>query len=390
MLIRSSIKPLVLASLLGTSVLGLVGCEQNTAQSQQQGAGGSVSVKVATMKAEDIFATNNLPGRVISYRVAEVRPQVSGIVLKRLFKEGADVKEGDVLYQIEPSTYQAALNNAKAELAKAQADESVARKTKNRYSTLVSRRVISQQDFDTAEGEWRQAVASVKVAQAMVESAQIDLDYTKIRAPISGRIGISDITEGALVTSGQADYLTTIQQLDPIYVDMMQDTSDMAAQDIKDQAVNIQFKNGQVYSHPGKVSFSDISVDTTTGSQTIRAVIPNPEQQLLPGMYVKGNFKDKNAQQVLLVPQSAVQVNSQGKSYVYTLDEENKIKETNIDFGDEYQQYWIVRSGLKEGDRVVNSNLLKVRPSMQVTPIEESSKQADSSAQQAQQKDNKE
>ncbi|MGB2079199.1 MAG: efflux RND transporter periplasmic adaptor subunit [Vibrio sp.] len=374
MWLRLSTKRLLIASLLGSSVIGLVGCEQEAAQTQQQ-AGAALPVEVATMQTQQIYVTNNLPGRVIPYRIAEVRPQVNGIVLKRLFEEGADVKEGDVLYQIEPSTYRATLNNAKAELAKAQADESMARKTKNRYTALVNRHVVSKQDFDNAEAEWQQAVAGVKVAQANVESAEINLEYTKIRAPISGRIGISKITEGALVTSGQADYLTTIQQLDPIYVDMTQASNQMSRIHVntaqgKSPDVTVTLNNGQEYARQGKIAFSDISVDQTTGSQTIRALMPNPDKELLPGMYVRGSFKNTDPLSTILVPQKSVQRNSQGKPFVYLVDENNKVVQQSIELGEQYQSSWIVNSGLSEGDRVVQSNLLKVKPEMTVNVVE--------------------
>lgn len=362
------LQPLFIACLIG-SLIGLSGCDQTDTPAAQQQAAQALPVKVSEMQPQSIYLSNDLPGRVTPYRLAQVRPQVSGIVRERLFEEGSDVEKGDVLYQIEPSTYQAAVNNAKAQLAKAQADEALARKTKNRYATLVTRKVLSQQEFDNAQGEWQQAVAAVKVAQATLEAAQIDLNYTKVRAPISGRIGISQITEGALVTNGQANYLTTIQQLDPIYVDMTQASNQMSGILIDQNnapSVSVKLSNGKDYAHQGKIAFSDISVDQTTGSQTIRALMPNPEHKLLPGMYVRAKFDNTQALQAFLIPQESVQRDTLGKAFVYLVDNNNKVVKKSVELGEQYNQDWIVLSGLEQGDKVIRSNLLKVKPDMMV------------------------
>lgn len=357
--------------------LALTGCnESNTGANPQAAmAGNAPKVSVVTMEPQSIQLSSALPGRTSAYKIAEVRPQVSGIILHRFFTEGSDVKEGDVLYQIDPATYKAAVNSAVAEVNKAKADASSAYKTEQRYADLVKRKLISQQDFDTAYSKWQQAKAQVGVAQANLDNAKIQLSYTKVKAPISGRIGLSEVTEGALVTANQANYLTTIQQLDPIYVDMTQSSTQMIklkrgmANKLDDNGklpVTVKLEDGSVYGHKGKLAFSGVTVDESTGSVTLRAIVPNPDNELLPGMFVRTQLPQPMAQTSLLVPQQSVERDQQGKAFVYVVNPQNQVERRAINVGQSIKSDWLVLSGLNAGDQVISRGLMRIKPGMKV------------------------
>lgn len=365
--------PLAVVLMLSGS-LALTGCDEKPAQ---QGAGQMPEVGVVTVKAEPLQITTELPGRTSAYRIAEVRPQVSGIILKRNFTEGSDVEAGVSLYQIDPATYQAAYDSAKGDLAKAQAAANIAQMTVNRYKKLLGTKYISQQDYDTAQADAQQANATVIAAKAAVESARINLAYTKVTSPISGRTGTSTVTEGALVQSGQTTALTTVQQLDPIYVDVTQSSNDflrlkqeMASGSLKQEngkaKVQLVTNDGIQYSQAGTLEFSGVTVDQTTGSITLRAVFPNPDHTLLPGMFVRARLEEGVNPNALLVPQQGVARTPRGDATVMVVGEGDKVEIRNITATQAIGDKWLVTDGLKTGDRVIIAGLQKVKPGAQV------------------------
>ncbi|MDN6071490.1 MAG: efflux RND transporter periplasmic adaptor subunit [Enterobacterales bacterium] len=368
------------AVLMFSGSLLLTGCNDGNEQKGQQSA---PEVGVVTLKAEPLNVTTELPGRTSAYRIAEVRPQVGGIILKRNFVEGSDIQAGSSLYQIDPATYQAAYDSARGDLAKAEAAANIAHLTVNRYKTLVGTKYISQQEYDTAVADARQADAAVTAAKAAVETARINLAYTKVTSPISGRIGKSSVTEGALVTSNQANALATVQQLDPIYVDVTQSSNDFLR--LKEELANgtleqeggkakaeLVLENGQVYAQKGSLEFSDVTVDESTGSITIRAVFPNPKGDLLPGMFVRARLDEGIKNNALLVPQQGVTRNPRGEATVMLVGADNKVENRTVTAAQAIGDKWLVTGGLKSGDKVIVTGLQKVRPGVQVK-VEEAS-----------------
>ena len=367
----------VAISALAAAVL-LSGCGQE-AQAPQAHA---TPVDVAVVQTMEVPIVSHLTGRVSSTRVAEVRPQVSGIIQQRLFVEGSTVKQGEQLYQIDPALYQAQVSSAEANLKSAQANLYATKLRADRYRQLLSNKAVSKQDYDDAQAAYLQADAAVKAAEATLETANINLAYTKVYAPISGRISKSNVTEGALVNASQAEPLTTIQQLDPMYVDLGQTVEDhlalrqaIATGNFKTNdgkaPVDVYFSNGQKYQHQGLLEFSDVTVDETTGMVSLRAIVPNPEQTLLPGMFLRGDLHEGVIPNALVVHQSSVIREAGGLSYVYTIDENNLAQRTIIEIGTEYGEYYVVTKGLKVGDRVVSSNLQKIRSGAQVTEVKD-------------------
>ncbi|RAT24486.1 efflux transporter periplasmic adaptor subunit, partial [Lonsdalea populi] len=333
------------------------------------------------IKAQPLNIITELPGRTNSFRVAEVRPQVGGIILKRNFVEGGDVQAGVSLYQIDPAPYEAQLNSAKGTLAEAQANAEVARLTVNRYKPLLGTNYISKQDYDQAVATSRQADATVVSGKAAVDSAQINLDYTKVTAPISGRIGKSTVTEGALVSSAQTTALTTIQQLDPIYVDVTQSSNDFLQlkNDLKSGTIQVangkanvrlSLENGTEYDQQGTLEFSDVTVDETTGSITLRAIFPNPSHNLLPGMFVRARLDAGVNQNAILVPQESVTRTPRGDASTLVVGEGDKVEVRSITTAQAIGDKWVVTSGIKPGDRVIVSGLQKIKPGMVVTAQE--------------------
>ncbi|MEG3134737.1 efflux RND transporter periplasmic adaptor subunit [Rouxiella sp. T17] len=369
--------PLAVVLML-TGGLALTGCND---KKTEQGAPSAPEVGVVTLKAEPLNVTTELPGRTSAFRIAEVRPQVSGIILKRNFVEGSEVKAGTSLYQIDPAPYQATYDSAKGDLAKAQASAQIARVTVNRYKPLLGTNYISKQDYDTATSTALQADASTVAAKAAVETARINLAYTKVIAPISGRIGKSSVTEGALVTSSQTDALATVQQLDPIYVDVTQSSNDflrlkqeladgtLKQQDGKAKATLV-LDNGKAYAQPGELEFSDVTVDETTGSITLRAVFPNKDGLLLPGMFVRARLDEGVNNNALLVPQQGITRNPRGDATAMVVGADNKVELRTVTTTQAIGDKWVVTDGLKAGDKVIVTGLQKVKPGVQVTAQE--------------------
>jgi len=351
----------------------LTGCDGQE-NPQQHAQAPQVSVHI--VKSAPLAVTTELPGRTDAYRVAEVRPQVSGIILHRNFTEGSDVKAGESLYQIDPATYQAAYDNAKGELVKAQAAANIAHLTVKRYLPLVGTQYVSKQEYDQAVATAQQADASVVAAKAGVESARINLAYTKVTSPINGRIGKSSVTEGALVTNGQSTALATVQQLDPIYVDVTQSSNDFmrlkqqtSLQKGDTSSVELLMENGQPYPLKGTLQFSDVTVDESTGSITLRALFPNPQHMLLPGMFVRARIDEGTQPDAILVPQQGVTRTPRGDATVLVVNEKNQVESRTVVAPQAIGDRWLITEGLKNGDRVIISGLQKVRPGVTVVAI---------------------
>ena len=351
----------------------LTGCDGQE-NPQQHAQAPQVSVHI--VKSAPLAVKTELPGRTDAYRVAEVRPQVSGIILHRNFTEGSDVKAGESLYQIDPATYQAAYDNAKGELVKAQAAANIAHLTVKRYVPLVGTQYVSKQEYDQAVATAQQADASVVAAKAGVESARINLAYTKVTSPINGRIGKSSVTEGALVTNGQSTALATVQQLDPIYVDVTQSSSDFmrlkqqtSLQKGDTSSVELLMENGQPYPLKGTLQFSDVTVDESTGSITLRALFPNPQHMLLPGMFVRARIDEGTQPDAILVPQQGVTRTPRGDATVLVVNDKNKVESRTVVAPQAIGDRWLITEGLKNGDRVIISGLQKVRPGVTVVAI---------------------
>jgi membrane fusion protein (multidrug efflux system) len=335
-------------------------------------------VGVVTLKTQAYTLTSELPGRTTAFRIAEVRPQVNGIILKRLFTEGADVKAGQQLYQIDPALYQATLDSAKATY---ESSNSLA----GRYKQLINEQAVSRQEYDTAVG-------SAREAKAAVQTAEINLRYTKVYAPISGRIGRSLVTEGALVSSGQADAMATIQQLDPIYVDVIQSSAELLKlrrelesgqlQKAGDNAAKVKLvlEDGSLYPIEGKLEFSEVSVDQTTGSVTLRAVFPNPDHTLLPGMFVHARLQSGVAENAILVPQQGVTRDLKGIPTALVVNADNKVESRTLVANRTIGSDWLVEKGLSAGDRVITEGLQYVKPGAEVKVAEATNVKADNPA----------
>ena len=325
-------------------------------------------VSVVTVQAQAVPITTELPGRVNGYRTADVRPQVNGIILKRMFVEGRDVKAGQQLYQIDPAPYQASYDSAIAA-------DATARALAERYKPLAEANAVSKQDYDNA-------VASHLQAQAAVETAHINLIYTRVLSPITGRIGRSLITEGALATANQATVLATVQQLDPVYVDVTQPTTTLvrlekeAAAGLLEQneagkaQVRVLLEDGSYYAHPGTLEFSEVTVDEGTGSVTLRALLPNPERLLLPGMFVREEIHEGVRQGVVLAPQQGISHNQKGEPTALVVGPDNTVELRTITTDRAIGDQWLVSSGLKPGDRVIVEGIQSVKPGAKVVPDE--------------------
>lgn len=337
------------------------GCS-STAQAPSPIKVGTLAVRAQAMPVEQ-----TLPGRTVAYEVSDVRPQVNGLVRKRLFTEGQEVAAGQVLYQIDPAPYQAAYDTARGQLAQAQAAVLAARPKAERYRTLVGLDAASKQDADDAMAALKEAEANVVAAQASLQAARINLDYTKVTAPISGTIGTSAYTAGALVTAQQDAALTKIQRLDPIYLDVSQSSTQLLA--LRQQldagrikatdgkvAVRVRLEDGSVYPHPGTLQFVGTAVDPGTGGVTLRVVVPNPQHLLLPGMYLRALLPLANDPNAILVPQQAVSRDSKGEPLVKLLDARNRVVERRIRTGDAVGHDWLVQAGLTPGERLIVVN----------------------------------
>lgn len=334
------------------------------------GTGGTPKVTAVTLQEQQLTLTTQLPGRVAPALIAEVRPQITGLVQQRRFKEGSDVKAGELLYVIDPATYKANLDNSQATLSKTQANLSVAKLKAERYGELVKIKAVSQQDADEAQAALLQAGAEVEAAKATVNTQRINLDYTRVTSPISGRVGRSTVTPGALVTANQATAMTTVQQLDPIYVDVTQTSAallslrrSLAAGALKNGSakVHLVMEDGSSYAHAGKLQFSDVTVDQGTGAVTIRMEFPNPQGELLPGMYARAVIEEGVVEKALLVPQPAVGRDAAGKPYAFVINANNQMEQRSIVTERAIDNKWLVKEGLNAGDRVVVEGQQKAR-----------------------------
>jgi membrane fusion protein (multidrug efflux system) len=367
-----SFMPLGLA-LAGAFLLAACGGKDQPPGPGAGGPGGP-AVTALTVKAESVPLTAELPGRTSPYLIAELRPQVTGIVKERLFKEGSEVKAGQVLYRIDPATYQAAFDSAQANLARAEANLYAARLTAGRYAELVKIEAVSKQANDEADAALKQAQADVGAARAALDRTRIDLGYTRVTSPIAGRISRSTVTPGALVTANQDDALATVQRLDPIYVDLTQSSADMLRmrrdlesgrlQRVAGNAVPVQLvlEDGSVYGVEGKLAFSEVTVDEGTGSVTLRAVFPNPRGELLPGMYVRARLAQGVQDNAIRVPHAAVSRDPKGNATVMLVNAESKVEPRVVKTAQSLGDQWVVTEGLAAGDRVIVEGLQRVRP----------------------------
>jgi membrane fusion protein (multidrug efflux system) len=338
-------------------------------------------VATVTVRPQQAVLTTELPGRTSAYRIAEVRPQVNGIVQKRLFAEGSYVTAGQVLYQIDPAPFRAALENATAALGKAEANLPALRSKAERYKEALVDKAVSQQDYDDAASAMKQAEADIQSWKAMVETARINLGYTRLTAPISGRIGKSYVTEGALATAHQPAALTTIQQLDPVHVDVFQATAELlrlkrwledrrlTTNGTKQNKVKLILEDGSTYPLEGTLQFRDVSVDPTTGSVILRIVFPNPKGILLPGMYVRAVVTEGVSEQAILIPQQAVARDPKGNPMALVVDGAGKVAQRMLILDRAIGDKWMVASGVAPGDRVIVEGMQKVRPGVSVKEV---------------------
>ena len=338
------------------------------------------TVGVVTLKNEPVTLTTELPGRIVAFETSEVRPQVSGVVRRRLFAEGANVRAGQVLYEIEDAPYRAALGQAQGALARAQASIEATRLQAARYQELVGINAVSRQEADNARASAGQARADVVAQRAAVQAAQVNLGFTRIRAPISGRIGRSLFTPGALVQSGQADPLATIQRLDRVYVDVTQSAA--ATLDLRaalrngsvtrggpdSTRVQLILPNGATYPVEGRLQFSEVTVDATTGAVTLRATFANPDGTLLPGMYVRARLVEGTRTQAILAPQQGVTRNERGEAVAMVVGAGNKVEQRTLKTDRAVGDRWVVTEGLKPGDRLIVEGLLNLKPGTVVNP----------------------
>ena len=349
---------------------------------------GPPEVGFVTIQPQRVALTTELSGRTAPYLIAEVRPQVGGIIKQRLFTEGSDVKAGQVLYQIDPASYEAALASARANQAKAEATLGSIRLKAERYGDLVNIKAVSQQDTDDAQASLKQAEAEVAAAKAAVDTARINLAYTRITSPIAGRIGRSTVTEGALVTANQQTTLATVQQFSTMYVDVTQSSAELLTlkrnlasgllkQGNEAQAkVRLFLEDGSLYPLSGSLKFSEVTVEQSTGSVTLRAVFPNPKQELLPGMFVRAVLEEGTVPDGILVPQRGVTRNPKGEAVVMTVGAEEKVEPRLVKVVRTVGDAWLVGEGLKPGERVILEGLQRARPGSPVKAVPFGSKPA--------------
>jgi membrane fusion protein (multidrug efflux system) len=357
-----------------TSCFLAVGCDRR----QQAPPPSPVpEVSTVTVQTQKIMLDTELPGRTSAYRIAEIRPQVNGLIQKRLFTEGSDVKAGEVLYQIDPAPFQAALDNARAALGRAEANLPSIGSRVERYKELLVDKAVSQQDYDDAAAALTQVKADIEYWKATVEAARINLGYTQVTAPISGRIGKSNVTEGAIVTAYQPMALTTIQQLDPIYADVPQSTTELLRlkngglnhEGTNQNKVQLILEDGTAYPLDGILQFSDVTVDPTTGSVSLRVVFPNPEGLLLPGMFVRAVVKEGINEQAILIPQQGVSRDNKGNPLSLIVGAEEKVEMRMLTLDRAIADKWLISSGLAPGDQVIVEGLQMLRPGTVVKAV---------------------
>ena len=367
--------PSTLLFAAGLGALLLAACDRPPRQAASPaGAAPPPAVTVLKAQPESVPLVTELPGRTAARLIAEIRPQVTGIIKERPFEEGSEVKAGQVLYQIEPAPYQAAFDSAKANVERAEANLVVARLKAKRYAGLEKNDAVSKQANDEALAEAQKAEAELAAARAALDKAGIDLNFTRVRSPIAGRIGRSAVTPGALVTANQAVALATVQQLDPINVDLTESSAERLRIERQLESAKLQraegstvpvklvLEDGSLYGLEGKLAFSEVSVHEATGTVTLRAVFPNPERRLLPGMYVRARLSHGLNRQAVLLPHAALTRNPRGQAQVMVVGAEEKVEARNVDAERSHGEKWVVTAGLKAGDRVIVEGLQKVRP----------------------------
>ncbi|MEO3988685.1 efflux RND transporter periplasmic adaptor subunit [Pseudocitrobacter sp. Cyp-38S] len=379
-MMKSSVAYLPLAMLcIFATTTGLAGCDGNDASTASKNI--PPDVVVETVKVTPLTLTSDLPARTVASRIAEIRPQVSGIVLSRDFTEGSEVKAGQPLYHLDPATFRASVDNARAAVNQAKAQSQLAQTTLSRYRALSGKNYISRQDLDQAQATAHQSHAAIDAASAALRSAEIDLAHSTVTSPLNGRIGLSSVTEGALVQNGQSTSLATVQQLDPMYVDITQPgeawlrlQSALASGQIKQEngkvPVHVLMQDGSTYPLSGTLAFSDVTVDQTTGAITLRAIIPNPNHQLLPGMFVRARLEEGVAPEALLVAQQAVTRTPRGDATTLVVDKQNRVQPRAITVTGTSGDRWQVTEGLQVGERVIVSGSQRVKPGDVVTPHE--------------------
>ncbi len=347
-----------------------------------EAAGAPPEVGYITVQPRQITLTNELPGRIKAYRTAEIRPQVGGIIESRLFREGSFVGKGRQLYQIDPARYEAELQSAKAGLQDGRAKLKNAAAIAGRYERLIGAKAISEQAYDSAAADLEQARAAVALAEAAVRTAKINLDYTKVYAPISGYIGPSAVTEGALVTAGQQTALATIRQLDPVYVDLSQSATENRQLQQRIMADRMKGKpeteyrvflmtgsSEEPYPHTGALDAADLFVDPQTGTIRLRSVIPNPDTTLLPGMFVRASLELAEAMEAIIVPQKSVIIEPDGTRSVWVIGKNGQAEKRGVKTGSAYRNNWVIREGLAPGDRVIVEGTMMLRPGAEVEPM---------------------
>jgi membrane fusion protein (multidrug efflux system) len=363
-----------------TAAIALTGTLLATPLQAQMPPNMPVPVSVYTVTQEDVPILNELPGRIAPTRIAEVRPRVSGIVVARVFEQGTHVKEGDVLYRIDPAPFKVQVDSARATLQRAEAVQLQARQNADRQVTLRQRDISSGQQYDAAIAALAQADADVAAAKANLAAAELNLQYSEVKAPISGRIGRALITEGALVGTGAADILATIQQLDPVYADFTQSANELLhlrraiksgeiASEKPDEApVRLLFDDGSPYQHAGRLLFSEAAVDAMTGQVTLRGEFPNPEGDLLPGMYVRVIIQQGVHRNAIAIPQQAVQRDGSGRSQVYVVKDGKTAELRMVTTGRVVENRWVIENGLKPGEQIIVEGFQKLRPGAPINP----------------------
>jgi len=373
---RSRIAFFVFSALVGS--VALSGCDQ-VAEQPKASAPAATPVGVVTLNSQAITLKKELPGRVSAFQIAEIRPQVSGIVQSRLFEEGTQVEKGQALYQINPDIFEAELAASKAAVARAEASIASSKSKASRYKELLAIKAVSQQDFDEADAAFKQASAELLTAKAQLKSAQINLDYSHVSSPISGQISKSSVTVGALVSAGQTSALATVTQLDPIYVDLTQSSNELTklkralasgalgVDSTTQTDVELIMEDGSAYPHKGTLQFSEVTVDPSTGSVTLRAKFPNPEKLLLPGMYVRAEVVEGVKSDAILAPQRGVSRNTKGEPTAMVVSKNNTVESRVLKVERTLGANWLVSEGLADGDQLIVEGLQKIRPGAPVT-----------------------
>lgn len=386
-----SLKSLPRVLTLTLLAASLAACGQHGAQ-EGAGANGPVPVGVVHLTVQDVKIERELPGRTVAHRIAEIRPQVGGILLKRLFTEGAEVKAGQVLYQIDDASFKANYDSATAALARAEANLASTRLKAERYQELIAINGVSKQENDDAQAAFLQAKADVAAAKAAQQVAKINLNYSQITSPISGRIGKSAVTEGALLAVGQATALTTVQQLDPIYVDISQSSAELmrlkaefagSASNKQGLSVTLLTEDGREYPHPGTLQFADTTVDPETGGVTLRVLVPNPDKTLLPGMFVRAKLAEAHVSNAVLIPQAALIRTPKGGAMVMAVDAKGQAQAIQVKASRAVGDQWLITEGLKGTEQIIVEGLQKVQPGVPVkAEVAKTASQASAAARQ--------